>query len=241
MTWSRRRTAWLAGAAATALVALVLVGAWQLHDSRTFQLFGDLTHAVATEDRVVALTFDDGPAEPYTDSVLTLLASRGVPATFFVIGSSLERHHELGRRIVEQGHELGNHSLTHQLLLARAPRTIRHEVEATDSLIRGAGSTGPIHFRPPYGKRLVGLPLYLARTGRTTVLWDLEPDTWYRTADEMVTHVLENVRPGSIILLHAELRSRTEERAALPRIIEGVQALGYEFVTVSDLMARERP
>jgi peptidoglycan-N-acetylglucosamine deacetylase len=218
---------------------LVLTGAWQLHKSRTVQLFGDLIHAVETEDRVVALTFDDGPAAPYTDSVLNLLEAYQVPATFFVIGSSLERHPDLGRRIVADGHELGNHSYSHQLMIGRAPRTIRHEVEVTDSLIRHAGSAGPIHFRPPYGKRMIGLPLYLSRTGRTTVLWDLEPDSWYRTADEMVAHVLENVGPGSIILLHVELASRVEQRAALPRIIEGLQARGYEFVTVSELMTRQ--
>jgi peptidoglycan-N-acetylglucosamine deacetylase len=235
---NRRLTLGLLGLVIGA-VALVLIGSWKLHKSRTVQLFGDLTYAVSTEDRVVALTFDDGPTAPYTDSVLKLLEAHGVPATFFVVGSSLERHPELGRRIVDGGHELGNHSYTHRALVARVPSTIRYEVEATDSLIRQAGSAGPIHFRPPYGKRLIGLPLYLSRTGRTTVLWNLEPDSWYRTADEMVAHVLEHVGAGSIILLHVELASRTEERAALPRIIEGIRALGYEFVTVSELMTRQ--
>jgi peptidoglycan-N-acetylglucosamine deacetylase len=231
----RHPTPWLVVLVA---LALVLIGTWQLHKSRTVQLFGDLVYKGSTQDPVVAITFDDGPAAPYTDSVLKLLEAYSVPATFFVIGSSLERHPELGRRIVDEGHELGNHSYTHQRLVARGPRTIRYEVEATDSLIRQAGFAGRIHFRPPYGKRLIGLPLYLSRTGRTTVLWNLEPDSWYRTADAMVAHVLENVGPGSIILLHVELGSRTEERAALPRIIEGVQAMGYEFVTVSELMTR---
>lgn len=189
---------------------------WHLHKSRTVQLFGDLIHTVPTEDRVVALTFDDGPSPPYTDSVLALLGAHDVPATFFVIGSSLDRHPELGRRIVDAGHELGNHSYTHPVMVARAPRTIRHEVEATDSLIRQAGAEGQILFRPPYGKRLFGLPLYLSRTGRTTVLWSLEPDSWYGTADEMVAHVLENVGPGSIVLLHVELRSRSEELCFYP-------------------------
>lgn len=235
---TKLKALWISALVFGALAA-ALAGTWSLHKSRTVQVFGDLVHAVATEDSVVALTFDDGPAEPYTDSILELLEDSGVPATFFVLGSSLVRHPGLARRILEEGHELGNHSYTHRPLVARSPRVIRYEVEATDSLIRAAGSTGRVHFRPPYGKRLVGLPLYLARTKRTTVLWTLEPDSWYRTADEMVAYVLENVRPGSIILLHVEMGSRREERAALPRIIEGVTALGYEFVTVSELITRQ--
>jgi peptidoglycan/xylan/chitin deacetylase (PgdA/CDA1 family) len=223
-----------------ALAGLVVVigAAWRLHKSRSFQLFGELVTAVATDDSVVALTFDDGPSAPYTDSILELLQESRVHATFFVTGSALERYPAIARRMVEQGHELGNHSYSHLRMVLLSPGTIRHEVEATDSLIRTTGFESRIHFRPPYGKRLVGLPWYLERTDRTTVLWTLEPDTWYRRADEMVKHVLDNARPGSIILLHVEVPARVQERLALPRIVEGLRAKGYDFVTVSDLMAR---
>jgi chitin deacetylase len=237
------KAARVGGSALLALAALgvLLAGAWRLHKSRTVQVFGELVTAVATADSLVALTFDDGPAAPHTDSILELLREAGVRATFFVVGAALERHPSIGRRMVEQGHELGNHSYSHQRMVLRSPRMIRHEVEATDSLIRTAGFRGRIHFRPPYGKRLLGLPWYLARTNRTTVLWTLEPDTWHRSADLMVEHVLDNVRPGSIILLHVDVGSRVEERRALPRIIEGLRAKGYEFATVSQLMARASP
>jgi peptidoglycan/xylan/chitin deacetylase (PgdA/CDA1 family) len=213
-------------------------GTWRLHKSRTFQLFGDLVTGVETKDSVIALTFDDGPSVPHTDSILDLLRVARVRATFFVTGEALARHPALGRRIVEHGHELGNHSYSHRRLVFKTPETIRHEVEATDSLIRRAGFTGPIHFRPPYGKRLIGLPWYLARTHRKTVLWSIEPDSWYHTADEMLQHVLDRARPGSIVLLHVDLPSRTEERRALPRTIDGLRSKGYDFVTVSELMTR---
>lgn len=234
MTRSRVLLAVLSALAALALLA----GAWRLHKSRSVQLFGELVTVVSTEDSVVALTFDDGPAAPHTDSVLDLLRAHGVRATFFVTGMSLEQHMPLARRMVEEGHELGNHSFSHQRMVLRPPAFYRHEVETTDSLIRDAGHEGPIRFRPPYGKRLVGLPLYLARTARTTVLWTLEPDSWYHDAGEMTAHVLESAEPGAIILLHVEMPSRRAERSALPLMIQGLRDRGYELVTVSELIAR---
>jgi peptidoglycan/xylan/chitin deacetylase (PgdA/CDA1 family) len=213
--------------------------AWALSKSRTCQLFGELVTRVETTDSVVAVTFDDGPAPAYTDSVLTVLADSNVRATFFVVGSGLERHADLGRRIVAAGHELGNHSYSHQRMVWKTPAFVRREVEQTDSLIRLAGQGGAIGFRPPYGKRLVILPWFLSRTGRVTVLWDVEPDSdpeVARDPDRLVDHVVKHVRPGSIILLHVETRARASSRVALPRLLGALRGAGYEFVTVSQLM-----
>lgn len=217
---------------------LLAAGAWRLHKSGTVQLFGELVYHVDTADPVVALTFDDGPASPHTAAVLDLLLEQDVRATFFVIGEAVARHPALARRMVEEGHELGNHSYSHQPMVLMARARIRREVERTDSLIRAAGVQGDIHFRPPYGKRLVGLPWYLHRTGRTTVLWTLEPDSHFARSDSMVAHVLDGVSPGAIILLHVELASRAEERAALAALVPALRAQGYRFVTVSELLAR---
>lgn len=229
----------LTGAAfACAIVAGLVWASWELHASRTIQLFGDFVPSVATQDSVVALTFDDGPVEAYTDSILEILDAHQVPVTFFVIGESVQRHPALARRMVARGHQLGNHSFSHQRMILHGQAFYRDEVERTDSLIRAAGQTGAVPFRPPFGNRLLGLPWYLRKTGRTTVLWSIEPDTWYRQADSMAAHVLQRVRPGAIILLHVEISSRGEGRAALPAIIEGVRAKGYRFVTVADLLDR---
>lgn len=212
---------------------------WRLSKSRTYQLFGNLVTRVETADSLVALTLDDGPTLEYTDAVLAILADSNVHATFFVVGAGLARHPDLGHRIVDAGHELGNHSFTHQRMVLKTPAFVRREVERTDSLIRVAGQRGAIHFRPPYGKRLVMLPWFLSRTGRVTVLWDLEPDSdpgIARDPGRLVDHVLARVRPGSIILLHLETATRASGRAALPRLIGALRAAGYEFVTVSQLM-----
>ncbi len=198
---------------------------------------GELVTRVETSDPVVALTFDDGPVPAYTDSILAVLARFEVPATFFMVGSAMQDNPGIVARVLEQGHELGNHSFSHPQLLLKLPGDIRREIESTDSLIRAAGQDGEIFVRPPYGKRLLGLPLYLRSQNRPVVLWDLEPDTYRSQADGVVQYVNENVRPGSIILLHVEVPGRAQNRAALPRILSDLQERGYRFVTLSQLMA----
>jgi chitin deacetylase len=148
----------------------LLIGGWQLSKSRSFQLYGGLITRVETQAPLVALTLDDGPTPQGTDLTLALLDSLDVRATFFVTGQELERHLDHGRRIVEAGHALGNHSYSHRQMVLHSPAFVRHEVERTDSLIREAGWQGAIPFRPPCGKRLFVLPRYLHQTGQSTVL-----------------------------------------------------------------------
>jgi peptidoglycan-N-acetylglucosamine deacetylase len=200
-----------------ATTLLAAAGVWKLHNARGFQLAGELVHRVDTEERVVALTFDDGPSE-YVHHILPVLREHGARATFYVIGEALEAHPEAARKVLEEGHELGNHSYSHRRMVLKPRSFIRAEVERTDSLILRVGHRGPITFRPPYGKKLLGLPFYLARTGRTTVMWDVEPDNTdddARPAGEIVRHALERVRPGSIVLLHPWYESRETTRQAL--------------------------
>ena len=237
---TRWRKAVLLSLLTVAVVFGALVAAWRLSGSRSMQLFGELVTSVPVSDSVVALTFDDGPVPLYTDTVLAVLRQEGVRATFFVTGNSVARNPYLARRVLRNGHELGNHSYSHRRMVLMSPSTVREEVETTDSLIRAAGATGPIHFRPPYGKRLVVLPWYLSRSDRATVLWSLEPDSWFSRHTDMVSHVSDNVQPGSIILLHAEIPARAEGRAALPLMIRELKQRGYRFITVSELRALQR-
>jgi peptidoglycan/xylan/chitin deacetylase (PgdA/CDA1 family) len=222
------------------LVPLVLVAVWQLTKATTFQLFGEIVPRVETSTPLVALTFDDGPTARYTEAVLDILRENGVKATFFVVGQALERNPAECQKIVADGHELGNHSYSHQRLVFKPYPSIRQEIEQTDQLIRTCGYEGDIQFRPPNGKKLILLPYYLESTGRKSIFWDVGPESdpdIGADADEIVDYVLEHTRPGSIVLLHVMYESRAASRQALPRIIQGLQARGFRFVTVSELLA----
>lgn len=228
--------------AVVSLLAIPLVtgGAWMLMRSRTFQLFGEIVPRVDSSEPVVALTFDDGPTAEYTSSVLEILDEQEVRATFFVTGHELEVNPDAGRQIVAAGHELGNHSYSHKRMVLRPYSQIRQEIERTDELIRASGQQGEIHFRSPFGKKLLLLPHYLGRTGRRSIFWDVEPESYRdiaQDAGQIVGHVLEETEPGSIILLHVMYDGRAESREALPGIIQGLRAQGYRFVTVSELLA----
>ncbi len=221
-------------------ICLALIIAWVLFTvskSRTFQFFGTLVSRVETEEQVVALTFDDGPTE-YTDEVLDILDAKNVHATFYVVGQDVEKNPTILKRIVEAGHDVGNHSYSHQRFLLKSYSFIQHEVGATEKLIRDSGYDGLITFRQPYGKRLIALPWYLASRDIITVTWDIEPDTYVSgDAKAIVSHTLERARSGSIILLHPFCETVCKaDRDALPILIDALAEKGYRFVTISELL-----
>lgn len=225
-------------------LALPLVGlpSWRLSNARSLQLLGEIVPRVETGDSLVALTFDDGPLPDATARVLQLLAAEEARATFFLIGSSIEQHPEAARAIADAGHEIGNHSYSHPMMLGLSQNRIGREIERTDARIREAGFVGRIHFRSPYGKKFVALPYYLARTGRKNIFWDVEPESdpqIARDSSRIVAHVLEKVRPGSIVLMHVMTRHYEPSRAAVPAIVRGLKARGYRLVTVSELLQQE--
>jgi peptidoglycan/xylan/chitin deacetylase (PgdA/CDA1 family) len=224
---------------AVAVMLLLGIGGWGLANARSYQLFGRIVPRVATTERVVALTFDDGPEPRITPHVLDVLAQQRVHATFFVEGRRSEQHPQATRAIVAAGHELGNHSYSHRRMVFRSPSFIAREVERTDHAIRAAGYRGTIYFRPPYGKKLLLLPWYLWRHDRTTVTWDVEPDSRADVAlraDQIAEKTVGFTRPGSIILLHVMDERRATSLQAVPRIVAELAHRGFRFVTISELL-----
>ena len=224
----------------TAIVILLAIcfGLYSLSKSRTYQLFSPIVSQVKTDKPVIALTFDDGPTKAYTQEVLDVLDDKGIKTTFFVNGNQTLENIDLAKAIVQAGHELGNHSFSHKRMVLKTPTFIRSEIEETDKAIRQAGHVGEIYFRPPYSKKLFVLPWYLRQNDRTTVSASVEPDTFESSAEGMRNYVQKNVEHGSIILLHVMYEGNGEARAALPLIIDDLVNAGYNFVTVSELLAK---
>ena len=227
-----------------ALVVLVaamvlLFGTWKLSRSRTYQLFGEIVPRVETNERAVALTFDDGPA-PDVAELLDTLSAKHVTATFFLIGAQIAEDPADARKIVAAGHQVGNHSWSHDRMVLKSPSFVAREIEDTDREIRKVGYQGEIEFRSPYGKKLVALPWYLARHHRRNITWDVEPESDPNIdghTDRIVADVLAHSREGSIIILHPMYKNRAPTRAAVAPIIDGLRARGFRFVTVRQLLS----
>ena len=222
-------------------LAAGLVGLWLVSRSTTYQVFGDIHARVTTTEKIVALTFDDGPVPKHLDAVLGTLQAHDIPATFYLVGQDAVRHPDLVQRIFNNGHEIGNHSFTHPRLLLMTQRRIAAEIEQTDQALREAGYTGPLTFRPPYGKKLIGLPAYLARNQRASIMWSLAPEQWTGPIEERVARVRREITPGAIILLHIMFDHGQGARDMLDPLITALKADGYRFVTLSALLAAHAP
>ncbi|MCM3733610.1 polysaccharide deacetylase family protein [Fictibacillus nanhaiensis] len=226
-----------------ALISIVILfaiayGLLKISGSRDFQFYGGIVTKAETTEKVVALTFDDGPTDN-TDEILSILKEENVKATFFVTGREIEENFEEAKKLAEAGHELGNHSYSHKRMVLKTPSFIKNEIEKTDELVRKAGYEGTIQFRPPNGKKLILLPRYLDKHDRKTILWNMEPDSYPEIAsdsEKIVMHVNENIEPGSIILLHVMYDSREESMKSVKGIITELKAKGYKFQTVSEML-----
>jgi len=224
-------------ALALLLVAAAALALREVVNSSTFQLFGDYIARVDTSDKVVALTFDDGPHPLHTPRVLDVLERHHVNATFFMMGRNVERFPAIARQVLERGHEIGNHSYSHPKLVLMSPRRVREEIERTDQLLRSIGVSGEIYFRPPHAAKFVVLPYVLQQMKKVSVLGDVDPEEWKRRPAAIMTQsVLRQVKPGSIIGLHDVLGSETLR--TVEDCITALAAQGYRFETVSELIRR---
>ncbi len=204
--------------------------------SRSFQFFGELLTTIPNDDNKIALTFDDGPTEN-TAAILDKLDELGVKATFFVCGDGIDARLEDAKAIVQAGHELGNHSYSHKRMIFKSYDFCKEEVAETNELIRASGYDGEIFFRPPYGKKLFVLPYYLNQNDMKTVMWSIEPETilgYNASPDEIAQYVIDNVKSGSIILLHPMFNAENVLEA-LDILVPKLQEQGYKFGRVADL------
>jgi peptidoglycan/xylan/chitin deacetylase (PgdA/CDA1 family) len=210
----------------------------------TSPVFGKVYYRVHCHDKVVALTFDDGPNEPYTSEVLDILDKYHVKATFFCVGENVELYPDTAKRIVAEGHVLGNHSYTHDANHALSEFGVKDLVKAQQAITNTIG-VQPHLYRPPHGKKSPWELEEVKKQGMIEVTWsistgELNGHSYEKVADRLV----DETHPGGIMLLHDGYgtshnchnadKSLTVE--ALPLIIEKLQAEGYTFVTVPELL-----
>jgi peptidoglycan-N-acetylglucosamine deacetylase len=210
--------------------------------STEIQLLGTMVSNVPTQAKTIALTYDDGPNPPYTHQLLDVLNRHQVKATFFVLGKQIEQYPDTIRSMISQGHELGNHSYSHPYMTWKKPAFLQSEIIKTDRLLRSHGVEGEILFRAPFGLKFLVLPYILNKLNKTNVLWNIDPQD-FATSDpnEIVDRIMSKLTPGSIVLLHDALDDLKGDRsgtiAATEILIQKLHAQGYQFKTVSELIA----
>ncbi|MDZ7303602.1 MAG: polysaccharide deacetylase family protein [candidate division KSB1 bacterium] len=195
---------------------------------------------VQTQERVVALSFDDGPHPRHTPEILDLLDEYQIPATFFLIGRHVRQHPEVARRIAGGRHEIGNHTFNHRMLPFLRDEMIVHEIRRTTEIIGEVTGRTPRFLRPPMGlfsKRVVDL---VEQSGCEVVVGDVYPRDPQRPGREKIYHrVIRRVRPGSIIILHDGGNGRIVDRSqtvwAARQIVQHLRQENYRCVTISEL------
>jgi peptidoglycan/xylan/chitin deacetylase (PgdA/CDA1 family) len=214
----------------------IAIALYAIGNARCFALVGDIVCRVETDKPVVALTFDDGPTEQGVGSALAALRAGGARATFFLIGREVGERPHLVRRIVAESHEIANHSLTHRVMIGRSAGFYDKEIGETHRRLVAAGAPPPTLFRPPYGKKLWGLPAAARRQGYKLVMIDVE-EPLVEDPRVYAERIVREAKPGSILLMHLMYRSNRTAREALPLVIRGLRARGFRIVSVGELLA----
>lgn len=198
---------------------------------------GQVVWDIQTEEKIVALTFDDGPHPKYTTQVLDLLAKYQAKATFFIIGQNAKKNPDVILRAHQDGHELANHTYTHNLK-ASIP-VLQAEIEQTNELINKITNFQPVLFRPVGGEYTDEMIKAVTDNGYKVVMWSWHQDTqdWKNPGvKKIVNKVLRGTKPGDVILFHDGGAQRDQTVEALKEILPALQKKGYKFVTVSELM-----
>lgn len=212
---------------------------------RIGRLWGPITH-VSTNDRVAALTFDDGPHPEYTPRLLDLLGRHGAKGTFFLLGRAAVEHPDIVRRIAEEGHTVANHSWDHPAFYYLSKRQRKEQIQRCEEVLKPYGRR---YLRPPYGSQNPGLRFEARRLGYKVVAWDVAPWDWLdRDAEMIAGHACENIHPGSILIFHDNLYTFPEPHYVTREpTLEAVETLLEkmgdicEFVTIPELFDHGRP
>ena len=194
--------------------------------------------ATVSEPKYIALTFDDGPDAQATPRLLDVLKEHHAKATFFVMGTRIADNAPILRRMLAEGHTIGNHALSHGRLTTMAADSARSEIEGANKLLQQATGKAPAVFRPPYGvvdEKVVNI---LRANNLANVLWSIYPDdsSFMATATSISERIIGQARDGDIVFLH-DTAMRSVDATAL--VIQNLTQKGFVFVTTEELLARQ--
>ena len=197
-------------------------------------------NSVHVDGPYIAMTFDDGPSATLTPKLLDILAAHHIKATFFVLGEMVAEHPEILARAAREGHEIASHSWSHPNLAKMSLEGVRSQLQRTDDEIKSAIGRSPTLFRPPYGSITEREKRWIHdEFGYDIILWDVDPLDWKRPGPAVVRNrILKETRPGSIVLSH-DIHPGTIE--AMPSTFDELEAKGFKFVTVSELLSMATP
>lgn len=189
-------------------------------------------------DKYIALTFDDGPHKSYTPQILDILSEYNVKATFFIVGKNCEKYPELAERIIDEGHEIGNHTYSHLTNIAKADEgTILRELLRVEDALHELRGYRPRVFRPPGGIYNATIDRIATQLNYTAVLWNVDTHDWKcPPSPRIASEVLNKVKPGYIILMHDYVVGASNTPAALRKFLPSLIESGYRFVTVTELI-----
>ncbi|MEP6870789.1 MAG: polysaccharide deacetylase family protein [Anaerolineaceae bacterium] len=213
---------------------------WVGSTSPSVEWLGSLTSHGPADRNEVAITFDDGPDANYTLPIATILEQYGVRGTFFEVGKAVLRNPQITQELMDRGHVVGNHSYHHDAFSYLHPGY--PELARTQEVFRDLFQTCPALFRPPHGTHTMFMSRIVENAGMRLVTWDVSAKDWIESdAETLARHILEKVKPGSIILLHDSIdgnpgADRSVVVKALPAILEGLKAKGLTPVTLDKLI-----
>jgi peptidoglycan-N-acetylglucosamine deacetylase len=236
------RDRWRRVAAIAVALAALLTILWYVSESPKNQIWGPTVTSEPLKQKIVALTFDDGPNPPYTDEIVEYLHKEHVPATFFVVGIAVAAHPDIVRKEVAYGNAVGNHTWDHAHLVLLSRAHIRRELTTTDDEIARVAGVRTHIFRPPFGARDFAVIEVAHQLGYQVIMWSVPlPADWQRPPPQVIANrVLKYVKDGGIIVLHDGNRGKSADRRntveATKLIVGALKAEGYRFVTVPELM-----
>ncbi len=225
----------VAACGAASLVGLHTMAPWS-------QLYGSNFQGVAPGTKQLALTYDDGPNDPHTSRLLEALSKHNAKATFFLLGKYVKQRPEIVREIVAAGHDVGNHTWDHPLLIKCSAKETRRQLTDTQQIISDACGVVPTLFRPPFGGRRPGTFAVARSLGLTPVMWNVTCYDWSAKSNESIeAKARRRIRGGEVVLLHdgGHLQFGTDRQwtvKATANLLREYRDKGFEFVSVTRMM-----